>query len=58
VHLPSKTKQNPVFYATFKLHNRWKMFSMLKLKVNHRKGEDKPDAELLNRIRIGQINEE
>ena len=34
------------------------MFSVLNLEVNHRQGEDKPYAELLNRIRIGEMNEE
>ena len=34
------------------------MFSVLNLEVNHRQGEDKPYAEILNRIRIGQMTEE
>ena len=50
--------KNPEFHATFQLHNRWEMFSVLNLEVNHRQGEDKPYAEILNRIRIGQLNED
>ena len=34
------------------------MFKVLNLEVNHRQGEDKPYADMLNRIRIGQIEEE
>ena len=50
--------KNPEFHATFHLHNRWEMFSVLNLEVNHRQGEDKPYAEILNRIRIGQMTDE
>jgi ATP-dependent DNA helicase PIF1 len=50
--------KNPEFHATFQLHNRWEMFRVLNLEVNHRQGEDKPYAETLNRIRIGEMNEE
>ena len=31
---------NPKFHATFKLKNRWEMFKVLNLEVNHRQGED------------------
>ena len=50
--------KNPEFHATFKLHNRWEMFNVLNLEVNHRQGEDKTYAETLNRIRIGEMTEE
>ena len=30
------------------------MFQSLILEINHRQGDDKPDADLLNRIRVGQ----
>ena len=49
---------NPKFHATFKLKNRWEMFKVLNLEVNHIQGEDKPYADMLNRIRIGQITDE
>ena len=49
---------NPEFHATFELHNRWELFSVLNLEVNHRQGEDKPYAEMLNRIRVGKMTEE
>ena len=41
--------KNPEFHATFKLHNRWEMFRVLNLEINHRQGEDKNYAEILNR---------
>ena len=50
--------KNPEFHATFHLHNRWEMFSVLNLEVNHRQGEDKPYAEMLNRIRIGKMTQD
>ena len=34
------------------------MFRVLNLEVNHRQGEDKPYAEILNRIRVGEMNED
>ena len=34
------------------------MFKVLNLEVNHRQGEDKPYADMLNRVRIGQITDE
>ena len=49
---------NPEFHATFKLHNRWEMFKVLNLEVNHRQGEDKPYADMLNRIRVGILLDE
>ena len=47
---PFEKPQNPEFHATFQLHNRWEMFRVLNLEVNHRQGEDKLYAEMLNRI--------
>ena len=37
---------------------RWKLFSCIILKKNHRQGRDRGYAELLNRLRIGQETEE
>ena len=36
----------------------WKQFIVVNLKTNHRQGEDKQYAELLNRVRIGEQTEE
>ena len=55
---PFERPLNPEFHATFKLHNRWEMFDVLNLEVNHRQVKDKPYAETLNRIRIGKMNAE
>ena len=49
---------NPEFRTTFALNNRWELFRVLNLEINHRQGEDKEYAETLNRIRIGMMNEE
>ena len=55
---PFEKPLNPEFHATFKLHNRWEMFKVLNLEVNHRQGEDKTYAEMLNRIRVGKMTED
>ena len=49
---------NPEFKITHSLASRWKMFSSLLLEINHRQGNDKIYAELLNRLRIGEETEE
>ena len=49
---------NPEYHATFKLKKRWQMFKVLNLEVNHRQGEDTPNADMINHIKIGQITEE
>lgn len=36
----------------------WKKFSVISLKTNHRQGEDKDYADLLNRVRIGKPTKE
>ena len=36
----------------------WKLFDVVMLVTNHRQGEDREYAEMLNRIRVGDINEE
>ena len=36
----------------------WKKFSCLNLEINHRQGEDREYADMLNRIRIGKETEE
>ena len=44
---------NMDFRMTYKIQSRWNMFNSLILELNHRQGEDKPYADLLNRIRVG-----
>ena len=42
------------FQVAHAIEPRWRMFNSLILEVNHRQGNDKPYAELLNRIRVGR----
>ena len=49
---------NPEFHITHTLDNRWHMFSSVLLEKNHRQGQDKEYADLLNRVRIGEQTEE
>merc|ERR1711911_347224 len=53
-----ETPINKEFYITHKLQPRWEMFKPLILKINHRQGNDKIYADMLNRIRVGQQTEE
>ena len=49
--------QEPIsndFKVTHAIAPRWLMFSCILLETNHRQGSDRPYAELLNRIRVGQ----
>ena len=55
---PFERPKNQDFHATFQLNNRWEMFQVLNLEVNHRQGKDKEFADMLNRIRVGAITEE
>ena len=43
----------PNYHTTYSLESRWEMFQVLNLEFNHRQGDDKDYAEILNRIRIG-----
>ena len=45
---------NPDFLITHKISPRWKLFNSLILEINHRQGEDKDYADLLNRVRVGE----
>ena len=45
---------NKDFKVTHALSPRWKMFDVILLETNHRQGNDKSYAELLNRLRIGK----
>ena len=50
--------QNIDFKVTHSLNPRWKMFKCITLEVNHRQGNDKAYADLLNRLRIGAHTQE
>ena len=45
---------NVQYHNTFELENRWEMLAVINLTENHRQGEDKPFADLLNRLRFVQ----
>ena len=45
---------NPEFHITLLLQSRWNMLQVINLTTNHRQGNDKTYADLLNRIRIGE----
>ena len=45
--------RNEQFLLTHELDPLWKKFQCINLEINHRQGEDKDYAEMLNRIRIG-----
>ena len=49
---------NPEFHVTHYLQSRWLMLKVLNLETNHRQGEDKSYADMLNRIRTGDQTEE
>ena len=46
------------FQLTFLLDPLWDKFDVVMLITNHRQGEDKEYADILNRIRVGDIQEE
>ena len=49
---------NPDFLITHRISPRWKLFNSLILEINHRQGEDKHYADLLNRVRVGEQTKE
>ena len=49
---------NKEFKLTHSIQPRWKLFKSLILEQNHRQGNDKPYADLLNRIRVGEQTDE
>ena len=44
--------------VAFQLRNLWEMFTVVILEENHRQGEDKTYADLLNRVRVGNFTDE
>ena len=49
---------NEGFQLAFLLDPLWEKFDIVILTTNHRQGEDKDYADILNRIRVGKIEEE
>ena len=49
---------NSAFLITHKISPRWGMFKSILLEENHRQGNDRSYAELLNRIRVKEHTEE
>ena len=50
--------RNPQFILTSEMDPLWKKFQCINLEINHRQGEDKDYADMLNRIRVGQETSE
>ena len=49
---------NPQYRATYTIEPRWEMFQSIILEKNHRQGEDKQYADLLNRVRVAEHTKE
>ena len=52
---------NTAYHICYRLDNRWEMLQVINLKTNHRQGEDRDFADLLNRIRVvekGNLSQE
>ena len=50
--------RNEQFLLTHEIDPLWKKFQCLNLEINHRQGEDKDYADMLNRIRVGKETSE
>ena len=46
--------RNSQFFLTSEIDPLWKKFQCINLEINHRQGEDKDYANMLNRIRVGK----
>ena len=58
---PFAEPQNEQYAITHMLEPRWELLQVLNLIENHRQGEDREFADLLNRIRVvekGQLTDE
>ena len=55
---PFERPINPEFHTTFALDNRWELFRVINLEINHRQGEDREYANILNRMRVGKMSDE
>ena len=45
------------FMLSFSIQSLWELFDVILLRQNHRKGEDKTYADILNRIRTAEFTE-
>ena len=50
--------RNSQFFLTSEIDPLWKKFQCINLEINHRQGEDKDYANMLNRIRVGKETSE
>ena len=50
--------QNEAFALSYLIDPLWKKFEIVMLVTNHRQGEDKEYADILNRIRRGEVNDD
>ena len=50
--------KNPCYNAAYKLESRWHMMRVINLEGNHRQGNFKTFAKMLNRIRVGEQTED
>ena len=55
IFLPPRNQQ---FFLTHEMDPLWKKFEVINLEINHRQGEDKDYADMLNRIRVGKETSE
>ena len=46
------------FHLTYLIDSLWEKFDVVMLMTNHRQGEDREYADVLNRIRVGEVQEE
>ena len=49
--------QNPDFHQAFSVKSHWEQFEVVSLVENHRQEDDKEYANILNRIRVGEITD-
>ena len=50
--------RNSQFFLTYEIDPLWQKFDVINLEINHRQGEDKDYADILNRIRVGKQTSE
>ena len=55
---PFEEPQNREHSAVYHLRNLWQTFTVVILEENHRQGDDKTYADLLNRVRNGEFTDE